>query len=82
MTHLDALWRAIQKTLPRNRWMSLTELYRGVEARVSLDAEDFLPEAPSSDTPKWRRNVRNVLQRRKALNQVLWNGNAQYKLPS
>lgn len=82
MTHSDELWDAIQRTLSSDRWMALRDLYRGVEKRVSLDDEDHLPQAPGSDVPKWMRNVRNVLQQRKALGHVLWNGSAQYRLPS
>ena len=82
MTHADDLWAAISRALPNDRWLPLSQLYARVQSRVQLDAEDFLPSAPGNDEPKWRRNVRNVLQRQKELGHVEWNGRGAHRLPS
>ncbi len=81
MIHSDQLWKVIQGVLPRDRWLPLGQLYPRIEARVTLDREDFLPSAPTNDEPKWKRNVRNVLQQQKATGKVLWNGHGSYRLP-
>jgi hypothetical protein len=81
MTHADELWNALRHSLSGDCWTPLHEIYRLVEIKVSLDHEDFLPAAPGVDEPKWRRNVRNVLQRQKILGGVLWNGRGSYRLP-
>lgn len=81
MTHSQELWRVIQKTLRRNRWTPLVELYVAVERDINLDREDFFPQAPGSPIPKWKRNVRNVLQQRKSRGDVDWDRDANYRLP-
>lgn len=82
MTHAVDLWSAILRVLPRDRWLPLDQLYKRVQAYVGLDDEDFMPSAPGSSEPKWRRNVRNVLQRQKKLGHVEWNRRGSYRLPS
>ena len=58
----------------------LQEIYGIVEERLTLDAEDFDPQSPTSDVPKWQRNVRNVLQYRKGKGDIEWNGDTMYRL--
>jgi hypothetical protein len=79
MTRAPELWEIIRQVLRRDRWTTLGELYSYVEGRAHLDREDHVPEAPGSSVPKWKRNVRNVLQRRRATDEVVWNGAAEYR---
>ena len=79
MTHCDELWSIIQRRLERQRWTHLRELYHAVEHALKLDQEDWLPDAPRSSAPKWRRNVGNVLQQRKERGDVEWRQPAQYR---
>ena len=81
MTRQPELWDAVRNFLVSNLWNELTEIYQAVEYSVELDEEDYEPQAPNSNTPKWNRNVRNVLQYRKQTGGVLWDENAKYKLP-
>jgi hypothetical protein len=82
MTHHDELWRAVQRSLSKSRWTRLSDLYSAVAKAVALDPrEDFEPDAPSSSGERWKRNVRNVLQRRKGLGHVIWDNHARYRLP-
>jgi hypothetical protein len=67
--------------MPRGHWVSLEEIYQVVEKHWNLDAEDFHPQSPTSDIPKWKRNVRNVLQYRKSTGEILWDREARYLLP-
>ena len=80
MTHHLELWTIIQATLRRDNWTSLEQIYKRVERSAHLDNEDNEPQSPSSDIPKWKRNVRNVLQYRKTKGEIEWDGDANYKL--
>ena len=51
-----------------------------MERNSNLDDEDLEPQAPGSDIPKWKRNVRNVLQYRKKTGEIEWDGEAKYRL--
>ena len=75
------IWDIIQAKMLRGRWVSLEEIYQMVEKHWNLDAEDFYPQSHTSDIPKWKRNVRNVLQYRKNTGEILWNREARYLLP-
>jgi hypothetical protein len=81
MTHAGQFWDMIRRTLRRGHPISLLSIYEAVEMGIALDAEDQLPEAPHSHAPKWKRNVRNVLQRKRGTAEVEWLGNSQYQLP-
>jgi len=81
MTHLPEIWDLLQTYMPRGQWVSLEQIYNLVERTWTLDNEDMEPQAPGSDIPKWKRNVRNVLQYRKNRGQIQWDGNAHYLLP-
>jgi len=82
MIHLPEIWDIIQRRMPRGRWVSLEEIYQMVKLYGNLDVEDFKPQSPTSDIPKWKRNVRNVLQyRKKRTKEIQWDGDARYLLP-
>lgn len=80
MLHQPEMWRIMQDAMPRARWVSLEEIYGIIESKAGLDDEDVLPQSPTSDLPKWKRNVRNVLQYRKSRGDLLWDGDAKYWL--
>jgi len=56
-------------------------IYDIVLGRLKIDDEDLEPQAPGQATPKWKRNVRNVLQRRKGKGDIEWDGAGMYRLP-
>jgi len=80
MTHLPEIWDCIVDNLPSRQWASLDEIYHLVERSLSLDDEDDEPQSPHSEIPKWKRNVRNVLQYRKGKGEIEWDGSGQYRL--
>lgn len=80
MIHSSEIWDCIQSKLPRGHWVSLEDIYRLIEHNLHLDDEDHEWQSPSSKVPKWKRNVRNVLQHRKKSGDIEWNGRGQYKL--
>lgn len=80
MTRLPAIWSCINNLLGRRQWYQLEDIYQLIEKNINLDSEDYEPQSPSSDIPKWKRNVRNVLQYRKRTGEIEWDGNANYKL--
>jgi hypothetical protein len=79
MTHCYDMWPVIQRRLKSDQWTTLQELYRAVQGKCALDAEDWLPAAPGSSDARWRRNVRNVLQQRRAAAQVELKRPAMYR---
>jgi hypothetical protein len=52
-----------------------------MQREVNFDNEDWEPQSPSSEIPKWMRNVRNSLQSQKKKGEIEWDGNANYRLP-
>ena len=80
MLRLPDIWDVIRGKLSKEKWTSLEEIYRIVERNSNLDDEDLEPQAPGSDIPKWKRNVRNVLQYRKKTGEIEWDGEANYRL--
>ena len=80
MTRLPEIWDCIRNNLPRARWVSLEEIYKLIETNINLDDEDYEWQSPSSDIPKWKRNIRNVLQYRKGTGEIEWDGQGNYRL--
>jgi hypothetical protein len=70
----------MQKRLSKGYWILLTEIYHMIENGLLLDNEDYEWQSPSSTVPKWKRNVRNVLQYRKNTGDIEWNGQGKYRL--
>lgn len=79
MLHQPDIWRIIKDNMPNNVWVTLQDIYRTTEDKAVLDDEDFEPQSPISDLPKWKRNVRNVLQYRKTTGEIEWDGDAKYR---
>jgi len=52
MIHLPEIWNIIQTYMPRERWISLDEIYQMMECYGNLDIEDLEPQSPTSDIPK------------------------------
>ena len=79
MITLPEIWDIMVMKIPGDEWMQLQEIYALVRKYSNLDDEDYEPQAPGSATPKWERNVRNVLQYRKRKGHIGWDGKAHYK---
>lgn len=63
----------------------LQELYRAVEQRITLDAEDlasFIVRGAPANEPAWKRNVRNVLQHSKQAGTLVNITHETWRLPS
>jgi hypothetical protein len=80
MTRLPDIWECLKGNMKKGLWTRLETIYEIVQNNLSLEAEDFQPQSPSSDIPKWKRNVRNVLQYRKKTGEIEWDGNAHYRI--
>ena len=72
MIHQPEIWDIILNYLPRRAWIHLHKIYDLVERYAELDNDDFRPQSPTSDLPRWKRNVRNVLQYRKSKGEIQW----------
>ena len=80
MIRLHEIWDVIKERMPRNEWFKLQDIYDLVSRNCQLDDEDFESQYPTSDLPKWKRNVRNVLQYRKRTGEIEWDGDANYRI--
>jgi DNA-binding GntR family transcriptional regulator len=80
MIHSKKIWEIIRNNLLRGKWVTLEEIYQMIENNWNLDTEDFEWQSHTSEIPKWKRNVRNVLQYRKRKNEILWDRAAKYKI--
>jgi len=80
MIRLSEIWDIIKERMPRNELLSLQEVYDLISRNYQLDDEDFASQSPTSDLPKWKRNVRNVLQYRKRTGEIEWDGDANYRI--
>jgi hypothetical protein len=74
-------WEVVEDKAPRGSWLTIGELYALVEANASLDAEDHVAISPTNSSPRWKRTVRNALQRRKASSDIEWDRVQGYRLP-
>ena len=80
MTDLGEIWEIILIHMPKDRALSLKEIYRTIERNANLDSEDFEPELHTSNDPKWKRNVRNVLRYRTGTGEINWDRDTIYLL--
>jgi hypothetical protein len=71
-TPLAVIWDVMQKHLPRDEWIRIQHIYPIIEGNIVLRRGDYGRAAPGADEPKWKRNVRNVLQSRKKNGDILW----------
>ena len=78
MTKSKEIWDCIKTTLPKGSWFYLDDIYNQIKNSICLANDDYEPEAPGSNIPKWKRNVRNVLQYRKNSGQILWKAKCKY----
>ena len=80
MTHQAEMWDCILRNLPKRRWVALHEIYSLIEHSLDIDTEDYAGQSPNSGIPKWKRNVRNVLQYRKGTDEIEWDERGSYRL--
>lgn len=80
MIRLSEIWDIIKERMPRNEWLKLQDIYDLVSRNCQLDDEDFESQSPTADLPRWKRNVRNVLQYRKRTGEIEWDGDANYRI--
>lgn len=68
------IWRILESGLSTKDWADIGEIYAMIEKQADVSVVD--PPA------KWKRNVRNVLQRKKSSGEILWNGSRGYRRAS
>lgn len=76
----DEIWAILVRRMVPMRWYDLREIYALVATDARISDADLEPDAPGSNSPRWQRNIRNVLQRRKSGGEVAWDGRARYRL--
>jgi len=81
MLNSEAVWRILTEHAPRGDWLGLDELYALVSEHASLDANDNVAVSTKSGSPRWKRTVRNVLQRKKSAGALEWESGGRFRLP-
>lgn len=81
MLRVPQIWNILKTRLPRQAWVSVSQMYEVIEEYATLEPEDYLPSAPESREPRWKRNVRNALQQHKEAGHIEWDGQGHYRLP-
>lgn len=81
-TKQTVMWSVMKSRLPVNRILDISEIYSVVENNLSLTPDDFVPSSKWTSEPRWKRNVRNILQNRKSTSQIIWLKNGKYFIPS
>lgn len=81
-TKQSTMWAVMKSTLPVNKILDIGEIYSVIEAKINLEPDDFEPSSKWGTDPRWKRNVRNILQNRKASSQIIWMKNGKYFIPS
>jgi hypothetical protein len=74
-------WDGLLAGARRGEWLPIAEVYAIVQRSVTLDADDERPISPTNSSPRWKRTVRNALQRRKVLGDIEWDRRGKYRLP-
>jgi DNA mismatch endonuclease (patch repair protein) len=72
-------WRILDEYSPRGDWLSLAEIYEIIQSRTELDSADRSAMSERNRSPRWKRTVRNVLQRKKSVGAVEWDGKGRYR---
>jgi len=80
MTRLPEIWDCLRNNLAKGQWIALGDIYSLIGKNINLDEEDYEWQSPTSDIPKWKRNVRNVLQYRKGTGEMEWDGHGSYRM--
>jgi hypothetical protein len=55
------IWKALQRHIPKMRWVPLSEILATVQIQIHLDEEDLDRVRSRSGTPRWESNVRHLL---------------------
>lgn len=81
-TKQKEMWKVMEATLPRNTVISISDIYDAVENNINLTTDDMVSSSAQSSDPRWKRNVRNILQNRKTTSRIIWLRDGNYFLPS
>lgn len=76
-----AVWEVIAGHAPRGEWLTSAQIYSVVEDHGNLDASDRVAVSEKSASPRWKRTVRNALQRQKQAGGIEWDGKGKFRLP-
>lgn len=82
MLKSKAAWQILEERAPRGDWLRLDQIYAIVETGVELEEADRAGISEKSASPKWKRTVRNVLQRKKSFGKIEWDGSGKFRFKS
>ena len=82
ITSINTLWEIVTTHITKGSWVSIKEIYKVIEDNYSQFTSDDLNQVtPTNKEPTWHRNVRDVLQTRRANGELLYAGDANYLIP-
>jgi 5-methylcytosine-specific restriction enzyme A len=80
-TPINTLWTVLTANIPLQQWLDISILYDIVEQNFhGFTPDDFAPVTTTNKEPTWHRNLRNALQRKKDIGEILYSGNATYRI--
>src|SRR5688572_21027056 len=78
---INTLWTVLMNHIPIGQWLNIGALYNLVEENFNaFTADDLQPVTAHNNEPKWHRNLRNALQRKRESGEILYDGNANYRI--
>jgi len=80
-TKQPVMWKLMCHRLPKGEWVRLQDIYTLIGKEIDLVPDDFEPAVATATSPRWQRNVRNILQHRKDTKEIVWSGDARYMMP-
>jgi DNA mismatch endonuclease, patch repair protein len=72
-------WSILNDHAPRGEWLPLRSLYEIVQSHAKLDSADQTAMSGQNRSPRWKRTVRNILQRKKSAGVVEWDHDGRYR---
>lgn len=78
LTSAEAL-KILRAHAPRNTWISLNDLYGIVSRYARLEDADRGKASADSQSPWWKRTVRNALQSQKGSDDLDWERPGRYR---
>ncbi len=81
ITSVNTLWTVLVANIPLQQWLNITTLYKIVEDNYSgFTRDDIASVTDTNNEPTWHRNLRNALQKKRDRNEILYDGNANYRI--
>ncbi len=80
-TSINTLWTILVSNIPLRQWINIKELYNIVQTNYkSFTTDDLATVTKDHNEPTWHRNLRNALQNKKKIGEILYDEKANYRI--